>query len=164
MSVQMDNDSIPRGYNLPDDWRWAAFSERFDEIRDDERTKTMTYRFGAYTLTTEHPASHYGIPVLLGTNPEGPFGPADNIVSQAYRDLFGEEYRSAGEMVARNVSHNRVPADVIDAARRYCSQWPDGPQVDTERIAEILDAEAEIHQSGCVCADCSDADLTAEND
>lgn len=59
-----------------------------------------------YVLTTEHPASHYGIPVLLVNGRE--YGPADVL---------------PGGDVACDVA--RTLADLVSqAVRRYNSQMP----------------------------------------
>ena len=79
---------------------------------------------GTAVLTTDSPASRYDMPVLQITadDIDGDFGPGDLI--------------NIGEMVipAAEIVHNwacktgRTTAE-ISAARKFLSQWPEGPQI-----------------------------------
>jgi hypothetical protein len=87
-------------------------------------------------LTTESPASHYGIPVVRveGRGVEGwpDLGPADMLPTGL----------SVAELVIHLLSHGKPPADfggrvpkaalrapVLQAARNFLRQWPEGPQL-----------------------------------
>ena len=82
-----------------------------------------------YTLTTEHPASHYGAGVLVDTagNAYGPVGrvPGSNDFA---KKLFGAEIPplEAGELVSSYARNNRISADELALIRRYLSQDPQG--------------------------------------
>ena len=74
------------------------------------------------TLTNEHSASSYGIPVLVidAGHVSGVFGPADTI---------GDTAITAAYIVA---GWGRNPARTQDerqAAAAFLRQWPEGPQV-----------------------------------
>ncbi len=70
-------------------------------------------------LTTEHAASSYGKPVLVRSDSGDAFGPADLI------NVYHWGPQPAANVVVRLVKHK---PDAVDAAKRFCSQWPDGPQ------------------------------------
>ena len=92
------------------------------------------YTFGVFTLTTAHPASHYGIPVLLDETGHA-FGPAENVDVPETQAIFGPEPYTAAQLVywlARNAERGQqdpLPVGVYDCIRLYLSQWPDGPQL-----------------------------------
>lgn len=65
-------------------------------------------------LTTNHPMSSYGSPVLVDTSGQG-YGPADCV----------PDGRTAAQFVADN-SGKFDPKDV----ESFCQQWPTGPQPD----------------------------------
>lgn len=79
-------------------------------------------------LTTESVASHYGIPVLrIEIEAAGmieDYGPADLVQLPDWPQAVPAAYIVAGWAMRTDRS-----ADERDAARRYCAQWPDGPQV-----------------------------------
>ena len=108
---------------------------------------------GPLVLTTQSPASHYGIPVLRHEGCSCPdMGPADQIPRCVYPqnvvDLFGE--LTAAEMVTRAAGKlpHRMLTDTWDpqqkrwvhqdsdpaaaereGMRQFCTQWPEGPQI-----------------------------------
>lgn len=67
-----------------------------------------------YTLTTDHPASSYGQPVLVDQN-NNAYGSAD-IVTHVPKDVFGESANiTAGMIVARwCTSHLQECYEVLD--------------------------------------------------
>lgn len=76
-----------------------------------------------HSLTTDSPASHYGIPAYrVNDDSRSDYGPADIV---RFDDLFV----SAGLVVAL-WAHlaGRSTAEIV-AARKFCSQDPSGPQV-----------------------------------
>lgn len=77
-------------------------------------------------LTTDSPASHYGIPVLRvhddGTF-VGDYGPADILPEQIA--AAGGIAATAGYWVAAQANAGTIDRE---AARAFCAQWPDGPQ------------------------------------
>lgn len=94
-------------------------------------------------LTTDSPASHYGVPVLRvegkGVEDWPDFGPSDTLGSGF----------SAAALVAACATgvlpygvggaiHPMSPA-TREAARAFCRQWPNGPQIPV--TAETLDNE-----------------------
>jgi hypothetical protein len=87
-------------------------------------------------LTTNSPMSNYGIPVFrLAQEFDDPdrrtdYGPTDLIMHGEAAETFGPE--PAAETIARWVEGQReaLPDEVVDAARRFCAQWPEGPQID----------------------------------
>jgi hypothetical protein len=85
-------------------------------------------------FTTLHPASHYGIPVLLVADSE--IMPSDIAIAadSAVESIFGGDCQSlTGADVAISVAREpgRSPAE-RQALRLYCSQNPTGKQVDAD--------------------------------
>ena len=82
---------------------------------------------GTATLTTDAPGSHYGIPVLRveAEDVNGDFGPADLIDARPK----GGGVISAAQVVAEWAAAPERTAIERDAARRFCWQWQEGPQV-----------------------------------
>lgn len=79
------------------------------------------------SLTTESPASHYGIPALRYSGCGCPdMGPADNLCTHAWgahaRALFGE--CTAAYTVKRFAT-----AETEEVCRHFLQQWPEGPQI-----------------------------------
>ena len=76
------------------------------------------------SLTTESPASHYGMPVLRieAEVVSGDFGPAD---------LIGEPPKAftAAQGVAGWGSQPERTPEEQHAAKAFLGQWPDGPQI-----------------------------------
>jgi len=75
----------------------------------------------SFELTTEHPASQYGIPVLLNHHGES-FGPSD--ILNLYPSV---DHCSAAAFVVRHAE--QFGLDDREAAKQFCRQWPDGPQL-----------------------------------
>lgn len=90
---------------------------------------TMTYTHNnRWTLTTDHAASSYGIPVLLI---EGvAYGPADRVPGLPNADIFGGT--TAASLVA-GLSDN-APNNAKILADKYLRSWPTGPQLCGVRI------------------------------
>lgn len=74
---------------------------------------------GTAALTTDSPLSHYGAPVLRieADDIDGDFGPRDII------DGRPAAYAVAGWAIQAE----RTPEE-IEAAKKFLSQWPEGPQ------------------------------------
>ena len=87
----------------------------------------MHKQIGSYDLTTDHPASHYGIPAIVADDGQA-VGPAD-IVTGANALLLGGPMMTAAEMVIHDIQHHDWTPDEIKAARAWLHQWPDGPQL-----------------------------------
>lgn len=68
-------------------------------------------------LTTNHAPSSYGVPVAL-------------IDGQACGPVDGMYGQSAARHVADWATQPERTAEEIDAAGKFLSQWPDGPQLD----------------------------------
>jgi hypothetical protein len=82
---------------------------------------------GTAVLTTDAPGSRYGIPVLRieADDVKGDFGPADLIDARP----MGDGFIAAARVVAGWAADAaRTPAE-REAARRFCGQWQEGPQV-----------------------------------
>jgi hypothetical protein len=73
------------------------------------------------TLTTDSPASHNGIPVLRLEYATGET--LDLRASHKHEDGI-----SAAEIV-KSTSWC-FDSETLAAARRFCAQWPEGPQID----------------------------------
>ena len=72
-------------------------------------------------LTTNSPASHYGIPALRIETDEGPdLGPSE----------FLRNGKLAAAVVAAWATKKCRKPEELEAARRFLRQWPDGPQVE----------------------------------
>ena len=75
----------------------------------------------SFELTTDHPASRFGIPVLLNHHGDA-LGPSDTV------NLFPSDGQcSAAAFVVRYAE--QLGAAEREAARLFCRQWPDGPQL-----------------------------------
>lgn len=77
----------------------------------------------SYILTRHHPASRYGMPVLVNQQTGDAFGPGD---------VF-QPYPSWGWLVGFAVVQRMVAgcrdAEIIEAVNRFCSQMPDAPKL-----------------------------------
>ena len=86
-------------------------------------------------LTTNSPMSHYGCPALRLAEPfDDPdrttdYGPADLVTHGEAAETFGPE--PAAETIVRWVEGQReaLSDEAVGAAKRFCAQWPTGPQV-----------------------------------
>ena len=73
-------------------------------------------------LTTEHPQSHYGIPVLLIDGVA--YGPMD--LAPAAMQLAGGTAATAGYWLAWRLNgDDDTTPEMHEAAESYLSQWPD---------------------------------------
>jgi len=81
---------------------------------------------GTAYLTTESPASHYGIPVLQITadDVDGDFGPSNLIGNLDEPDKL---LTAAQIVYAWGMQPARTPEEI--RAKSFLSQWPDGPQI-----------------------------------
>ena len=87
-------------------------------------------------LTTEHSASSHGIPVLVRDKSqqtlEGDalyfFGPTDLLD-------YARQFQPAAHHVVRFAKHHPDNAALQAAAAAFCSQWPEGPQIEMEAEA-----------------------------
>jgi hypothetical protein len=81
---------------------------------------------GTAYLTTESPASHYGIPVLQITaeDVDGDFGPGELI-----GDLEAGPLMYAADIVASWAKQPGRTEAELKAARMFLRQWPEGPQI-----------------------------------
>jgi|GEM_PF-2165368 len=93
-------------------------------------------------LTTDHPASSHGIPVLVTnknqTDLEGIpacLGPADMLE-------YGGNLWPAAKHVQRFAKHHPDNMELQEAAAAFCRQWPDGPQTE---LTSKLPAGARSH-------------------
>ena len=82
-------------------------------------TATLTPSF---QLTTKHPASYHGIPVLYHRRTGSIFRPADVV-----RPYQGAQLVTAAKFVVRY--GKRLSGDERKAAENFLRQWPDGPQL-----------------------------------
>ena len=87
---------------------------------------------GRLVLTTDSPASSYGIPVLRHEGCGCPdLGPSDPTPLCMYPErlvqLFGPR-DTAAELVAY-LARLRGDEETKAAAQAFCAQWPEGPQV-----------------------------------
>jgi len=80
----------------------------------------------SFTLTTEHPASSYGLPVLANQNGDA-YGPGD--VAQFYPSHGPEP---AGAFVVRCVKALPLDTEARRAVASWLRQWPDGPQLSAD--------------------------------
>jgi len=78
-------------------------------------------------LTTESPASHYGIPILQITadDVDGDFGPSDIIGTVDKPD----ELLTAAQIVYAWGTQRDRREEEREAARSFLRQWPEGPQI-----------------------------------
>lgn len=92
---------------------------------------------GEAWLTTDSPASHYGCPVLRieADDVDGDFGPADMIdTSGDANRIHPERIVTAADVVAGWARSTERTPEEIEAARKFLSQWPDGPQIEPVRV------------------------------
>jgi hypothetical protein len=76
----------------------------------------------SYQLTTEHPKSHYGIPVLLNRH-SGDTYVAANVI----KPLPNANLLTAAAFVLRH--SRKLSGEDLVAARNFLRHWPDGPQL-----------------------------------
>jgi len=108
----------------------------------------MNYKLNSeYELTTESPASHYGIPVVVGIN-GGAYGPASELpFPEKFRTVFGNRpntcdafvYSWANELIKDDL-HNVIgmarTKDEVVAASKFLGQWPEGRQINLVEVFE----------------------------
>jgi hypothetical protein len=91
------------------------------------------------TLTTESSGSHSGIPVLRVKHPayedSVDLGPADFVPCGE-----DEPPGTAAELLVHIHAKRPLTGEALDGARRFLSQWPDGPQLPEPYSALALDA------------------------
>jgi len=96
-------------------------------------------------LTTESPASHYGVPVLRvegkGTEDWPDLGSADLLGSGITAGQFVVECASG--VLPKDVGGRIHPMseEVREAARRFCAQWPEGPQIPAGSLLDNASAD-----------------------
>lgn len=87
----------------------------------------MEIRFDCgYTLTTDHPASHYGLGVLVD-NGDGVYGPADLLpVAERCKEIFGADVRllAAADIICMQATVRLWTDEEIALMQRYLSQMP----------------------------------------
>jgi hypothetical protein len=76
-----------------------------------------------WMLTTEHPRSHYGIPVLVNWVSGEGYGPHE--IYDFPAEVGGRQ--SCAHFVAR--LGRRLTGAELEAARLFLSQWQGGPQL-----------------------------------
>jgi hypothetical protein len=81
-------------------------------------------------LTTNHPASSYGIPVLhLFASGKG-FGPAEKQYPEKFNSIFGD--KRAAHTVYSWAIHHEIDNETREFIKSYLRQWPEGPQLEKE--------------------------------
>ena len=82
----------------------------------------------AATLTTRSQASHSGMPVLRVKDPmykdSVDLGPADFVPCRE-----DDPPETAAELLMHLHAHRPLKGKILDGARQFLSQWPDGPQL-----------------------------------
>ena len=82
---------------------------------------------GTAILTVYSPRSHYGVPVLRISGAwgveDGDYGPADLLGTFKDRQLF------SADMVYMWGKNQMITDEAREAARKFLSQWPEGPQL-----------------------------------
>ena len=78
------------------------------------------------SLTTDSSDSYYGIPVLRVEHPEmnADLGPTDLAPTAE-----GEGLGTAAALLLRIHAERPLKGEALDAARRFLSHWPEGPQL-----------------------------------
>ena len=103
-----------------------------------------------YVFTTDSPASHYGLPVLLDTTTGDVYGPSQLVSIHPKMQKMVPAYRPTAAEVIRNIIEEGIVSyryafdsgeemercytpygsDVVATAKLYLGQWPEGPQLD----------------------------------
>ena len=96
-------------------------------------TYTLPNHAEPWLLTTDHPASHYSIPVLIGPDGQA-YGPRDNTKGPVATSIFGPQpwpaaYIVAGPPRSRGNEEPSLTGETRRMADLYLSQWPEGPQL-----------------------------------
>jgi hypothetical protein len=81
-------------------------------------------------LTTEHTASSYGRPVLVCDKNTTDLDGNSNALGPADMLEYGGQIWPAAKHVQRFAAHHKDNADLQSAARAFCAQWPEGPQIE----------------------------------
>jgi hypothetical protein len=88
-------------------------------------------------LTTESPASHYGIPALRiegkGCADLPDYGPSDVLPSGVTAGAFVAECASGVLPKGFGGTIHPMTTATREAARKFCAQWPEGPQIPSEQ-------------------------------
>ncbi len=79
-------------------------------------------------LTTNHPESHNGVPVLhLYANGKG-FGPSQKQYPEKFNAIFGDK-RAAHTVYSWAINHE-LDSETREFVKSYLGLWPEGPQLD----------------------------------
>lgn len=78
----------------------------------------------SFVLTTDHPQSRYGIPVLLHRQDGTAYGPADILQPYPSRGMA-----PAAHFVVEMVRVKDLDPEARTAVANFLRQWPDGPQL-----------------------------------
>jgi len=81
-----------------------------------------------YNLTNEHPASSYGIPVVVDTNGRA-YGPANLFpYPEKFKSVFGK--RTFDQFIWSWATKEKRTEEEIIAASKFLGQWPEGLQIE----------------------------------
>jgi hypothetical protein len=95
-------------------------------MKGDLKMKNLKINENA-TLTTEHSASHYNIPVLV-TNNGRAYGPSDRTYSDKFANIFND--MRAAHTVYSYAINNELDTETLNFVKLYLGQWPEGPQIE----------------------------------
>jgi len=93
-------------------------------------------------LTTSHPASHYGIPVLVYYKSGRAFGPSESIVAEKFSAIWSGKSATASYMICNWATHHDLTVGECKFVKSFLGQWPDGPQLVDDRIQIHLTEDA----------------------
>lgn len=95
-------------------------------------------------LTTEHPRSNYGLPVL--TIDGEAYGPSDSVPNPM--QLAGGTAATAGYWVAWRLNGDvDTTPEMVEAARKFLSQWPD--EQTRPGIDDVIHQDPELINTIC---------------
>lgn len=81
-----------------------------------------------YNLTTEHPASHYNIPVVVDLEDRA-YGPASLFpYPKKFKAIFGK--RTFDQFVWSWATEEERTEEEVKAASLFLGQWPEGLQIE----------------------------------
>ena len=95
-----------------------------------QHTQNMTHQLTpSLQLTTEHPASSHGTPVLVTNKNQTDLDGIPACLGPADMLEYGGQLWPAAKHVQRFAQHHPANTELQEAAAAFCRAWPDGPQI-----------------------------------
>ena len=111
--------------NAKENARFSSFKEKKNNQKKKEKKMNIKLQHG-HTITTEHPASHYGAGVLLIEGEAGAFGPGD---------IYPRNKEFAELLNARNTCGDIIASQILKAVEIGQNE---PPQLSKNELAQVI--------------------------